>query len=110
MMRKPVIKVVGGSKADAEVCAQAKQLGSLIAQRGWVLLNGGRNQEVMATSAEGAKQAGRIEIFIFPDRSMSKAVLESAPCSVLMVPVATMAQLDEAQGSLGAVDAGEPIR
>jgi len=62
-----VIGVMGGSKASAEVCAQAKQLGSLIAQRGWVLLNGGRNQGVMAASAEGAKQAGGIVIGILPD-------------------------------------------
>jgi len=27
-MRKPVVGVMGGSKASAEVCAQAKELGS----------------------------------------------------------------------------------
>ena len=57
-MRKPVIGVMGGSKASASVYGMAKELGTLIAQRGWVLLNGGRNQGVMAASAEGAKQAG----------------------------------------------------
>lgn len=72
-MRKPVIGVMGGSKANAEVCAQAKQLGSLIAQRGWVLLNGGRNQGVMAASAEGAKQAGGTVIGILPDSTDTRA-------------------------------------
>ena len=64
---------MGGSKASAEVCAHAKQLGSLIAQRGWVLLNGGRNQGVMAASAEGAKQAGGTVIGILPDSTDSRA-------------------------------------
>jgi len=72
-MRKPVIGVMGGSKASAAVYAQARQLGSLIAQRGWVLLNGGRNQGVMAASAEGAKLAGGTVIGILPDSTDSRA-------------------------------------
>jgi len=72
-MRKPVVGVMGGSKASAEVCAQAKELGSLIARRGWVLLNGGRNQGVMAASAEGAQQAGGTVIGILPDSTDSRA-------------------------------------
>jgi len=66
-MRRPVIGVMGGSSANAKVYALAKELGALIAQRGWVLLNGGRNQGVMAASAEGAKQAGGTVIGILPD-------------------------------------------
>lgn len=73
MTRKPVIGVMGGSKASPEVCAQAQQLGSLIAQQGWILLNGGRNQGVMAASAEGAKQSGGIVIGILPDSTDSRA-------------------------------------
>jgi len=72
-MRKPVIGVMGGSKASVAVCAQAQELGSLIARRGWVLLNGGRNQGVMAASAEGAKQAGGTVIGILPDSTDSRA-------------------------------------
>lgn len=64
---------MGGSKASAEVYAQARQLGSLIAQRGWVLLNGGRNQGVMAASAEGAREAGGTVIGILPDSTDSRA-------------------------------------
>ena len=66
-MRKPVIGVMGGSKASPDVYRMARDLGALIAQRGWVLLNGGRNQGVMAASAEGAKQAGGTVIGILPD-------------------------------------------
>ena len=64
---------MGGSKASPKVCAQAKQLGTLIAQRGWVLLNGGRNQGVMAASAEGAREAGGTVIGILPDSTDTRA-------------------------------------
>ena len=72
-MRKPVVGVMGGSSAGAKVYAMAKELGALIAQRGWVLLNGGRNQGVMAASAEGAKQAGGTVIGILPDSTDAHA-------------------------------------
>ncbi len=72
-MRKPVIGVMGGSKAGEGVYAMAKELGALIASRGWVLLNGGRNAGVMAASAEGAKQAGGTVIGILPDRTDAQA-------------------------------------
>ena len=72
-MRKPVIGVMGGSSATPKVAEMARELGSLIAQRGWVLLNGGRNQGVMAASAEGAKQAGGTVIGILPDSTDSRA-------------------------------------
>ena len=72
-MRKLVIGVMGGSKASAGVYAMAKELGTLIAQRGWVLLNGGRNQGVMAASAEGAKRAGGTVIGILPDSTDARA-------------------------------------
>lgn len=51
----------------------ARKLGSLIAKRGWVLLNGGRNNGVMAASAKGAKDAGGTVIGILPDNNTKKA-------------------------------------
>lgn len=71
--RKRVVGVMGGSKAGTKTCRMAEELGSLIAQRGWVLLNGGRNQGVMAASAKGAKAAGGTVIGILPDRTAAKA-------------------------------------
>ena len=71
--REPVVGVMGGSKADEEVTAMAHQLGFLIARRGWVLLNGGRNTGVMAASARGAKEAGGAVIGILPDRTTKRA-------------------------------------
>ncbi|MHC4063311.1 MAG: TIGR00725 family protein [Planctomycetota bacterium] len=72
-MRKPVIGVMGGGDVTDEVSAMARQLGSLIAERGWVLLNGGRDVGVMAASAQGAKQAGGAVIGILPDRDTRAA-------------------------------------
>jgi hypothetical protein len=67
-MRKPVIGVMGGSAVPPEVEKTAFALGQAIAQRGWILLNGGRNCGVMAASARGARQAGGMTIGILPDR------------------------------------------
>ena len=72
-MRKPVIGVMGGSKARASVEAMARDLGRRIAERGWILLNGGRNCGVMAASAAGAKEAGGLVIGILPDTTRTKA-------------------------------------
>lgn len=76
-MRKPVVGVMGGSKATAKVVETARRLGELIAERGWVLLNGGRNSGVMAASALGAQEAIRrgangLVIGILPDTTTTK--------------------------------------
>lgn len=72
-MRKPVVGVMGGSKATVRVSNMAERLGALIARRGWVLLNGGRNRGVMAASARGAKKVGGTVIGILPDKTTTKA-------------------------------------
>jgi uncharacterized protein (TIGR00725 family) len=65
---------MGGSKATPAVAKMAERLGELIAERGWVLLNGGRDCGVMAASARGAKKVpGAIVIGILPDKSTAKA-------------------------------------
>lgn len=71
--RKPVIGVMGGGRVDEDVCAMARELGALIAGRGWVLLNGGRNAGVMAASAAGARQAKGKVIGILPGPDASRA-------------------------------------
>ncbi len=71
--RKPVIGVMGGADVGAEVCALARELGKRIAERGWVLLNGGRDSGVMRASAAGAREAGGTVIGILPDADTSRA-------------------------------------
>ncbi|AGL00020.1 TIGR00725 family protein [Desulfoscipio gibsoniae] len=58
----------GGESATVEHCQMAYRLGELIAQKGWVLLNGGRPAGVMEASARGAKENGGLTIGILPDR------------------------------------------
>ena len=65
-MRKAVIGVMGGGRVSSGTLEQARELGRLIAGRGWVLLNGGRDRGVMAASAEGAHEAGGLVIGILP--------------------------------------------
>jgi len=54
---------LGASKTDTEV---AFQIGKLIAQEGWVLLTGGRNQGVMDAASKGAKGVGGLTVGILP--------------------------------------------
>jgi hypothetical protein len=72
-VRKPIIGVMGGGQVEQAACELAERLGSLIAQRGWILLNGGRNAGIMAASARGAHQAGGLVIGILPGSDDSAA-------------------------------------
>ncbi|MFP5274263.1 TIGR00725 family protein [Coleofasciculus sp.] len=77
-MRKIVIGVMGpGNGATTTDLERAYQLGQRIAQRGWVLLTGGRNAGVMNAASLGAKAAGGLTVGILPSRdtqNMSDAV------------------------------------
>jgi uncharacterized protein (TIGR00725 family) len=63
---RTVIGVMGGAVVSAEVLESAYSLGCLIAENGWVLLNGGRNAGVMEASARGASEAGGLVVGILP--------------------------------------------
>lgn len=74
MNSKPVIiGVMGGATASPQVIAAARRLGNLIAERGWILLNGGRNSGVMDASAQGAREMGGLTIGILPDSDRKNA-------------------------------------
>lgn len=83
--RKPVIGVMGGGQVDPATLALARELGALIAGRGWVLLNGGRDAGVMAASAAGAKGAGGWVVGVLPDANTDRASpdLDLAICTGL---------------------------
>lgn len=55
-----------GKTATAQDLAIAFELGKRIAERGWVLLTGGRNEGVMDAASRGAKQADGLTIGILP--------------------------------------------
>ena len=66
--RRPVIGVMGpGDGASAPIRTLARTLGQGIAQRGWVLLTGGRNVGVMEEASQGAREAGGLVIGVLPD-------------------------------------------
>ncbi|MBD2213503.1 TIGR00725 family protein [Nostoc linckia FACHB-104] len=66
-MRKIIVGVMGpGEKAIARDLQNAYELGSLIAQEGWILLTGGRNAGVMDAANKGAKSANGLTLGILP--------------------------------------------
>jgi uncharacterized protein (TIGR00725 family) len=68
--RRPVIGVMGAGEASGQSLAFARELGTLLAQRGWIVLTGGRPEGVMAAAAAGAKQVpGSLTLGILPGAS-----------------------------------------
>jgi len=66
-----------GNGATAADKACAYELGSAIAQQGWILLTGGRNQGVMEAATQGAKSANGLTLGILPtadEANISEAV------------------------------------
>ena len=82
--RKPIIGVMGGSQCDGEIYELARQVGRLIAERGAVLLCGGRGG-VMEGAAKGAREAGGLTIGIMPGGNVS----ESPPNPYIDIPIFT---------------------
>lgn len=72
-LRKPIIGVMGGASVSDSVYDVAFKLGQLVAQQGWVLLNGGRDAGVMRASAQGAKSQGGTTIGILPGNNAFQA-------------------------------------
>lgn len=68
MKKKPrIIGVMGGGSASPEAVRKARRLGELIADQGWILLNGGRSAGIMEASAKGARSRGGLTVGILPD-------------------------------------------
>jgi uncharacterized protein (TIGR00725 family) len=69
MGKSIIVGVMGGASATEASWQAAYRLGALIAERGWILLNGGRNVGIMEASAKGAHDAGGITVGISPDET-----------------------------------------
>jgi uncharacterized protein (TIGR00725 family) len=54
--RRPIIGIMGAAQASSKSLASARELGTLLAERGWIVLTGGRPAGVMAAACAGAKQ------------------------------------------------------
>ncbi len=70
---QPIIGVMGGAMVDKVTLETAYQLGKMIADKGWILLNGGRDAGVMRASAQGAKERGGITVGILPQADRHQA-------------------------------------
>jgi uncharacterized protein (TIGR00725 family) len=68
---RTVIGVMGASLCDQNVYEMAREVGRLVAQRGAVLLCGGRGG-VMEAAARGAKEKGGLTIGILPGINASE--------------------------------------
>jgi uncharacterized protein (TIGR00725 family) len=62
-----IIGVMGGGNASIEEQETAYRLGKLIADQGWILLNGGKACGIMEASAKGAMENRGITVGILPD-------------------------------------------
>jgi uncharacterized protein (TIGR00725 family) len=69
-MRRPVIGVMGAGEPSAGCLTAARELGRLLAERGWIVLTGGRPAGVMAAASAGAKEVpGSLTLGILPGTS-----------------------------------------
>ena len=83
MKKALIIGVMGGGRANAQDFQMAYRLGQLVASKGWVLLNGGRDAGIMAASAKGAAEHGGITVGILPDSDAGQA------SEFIQIPVCT---------------------
>jgi len=66
------VAVVGGHKCPKEIYRIAEEVGSLIAQQGWVLICGG-GLGVMEAACKGAKKQGGLTVGILPSSDGKEA-------------------------------------
>ena len=69
------VSVIGASQATPELAAKAERLGELLAERGCVVVCGGRDG-VMAAVARGVKRMGGVTIGILPEADRLRAAPE----------------------------------
>ena len=85
--RRAVIGVMGqGEGASSEDLRAAEELGRRVAERGWVLLTGGREAGVMAAANRGAKSVpGSVTLGVLPWRGES----DGAVCADVDIAIFT---------------------
>jgi uncharacterized protein (TIGR00725 family) len=67
MSPRVLVGVIGPADASLEEKENAIAIGREIAERGWVLLSGGRDAGVMAAANSGARRSGGLTVGILPD-------------------------------------------
>ncbi len=65
---RPIVGVMGSGDPASPFLGAARTLGRLLAERGWIVLTGGRPSGVMDAAARGAKEVtGSLTVGILPD-------------------------------------------
>ncbi len=62
---KKIVAVIGTSRATADEKATAEEIGRLVARNGWILVNGGL-EGIMEASSRGAREEGGVVVGILP--------------------------------------------
>jgi uncharacterized protein (TIGR00725 family) len=66
-MRRPVVGIMGAARPGQGSLEAARRMGRLVAERGWIVLTGGRPAGVMDAACAGAKEvAGSLTLGILP--------------------------------------------
>ena len=68
----PDVAVIGSGEASGELYEKAREVGWLVAERGWIVVRGGRTG-VMEAAARGATEAGGTAIGVLPDEDRRRA-------------------------------------
>lgn len=79
--RRKRVGIIGGNAPDAKSLKNAERMGELIAQNGYILVNGGM-RGVMEASARTARASGGFVIAITPGKSRD----EGNPYSDIVIP------------------------
>jgi uncharacterized protein (TIGR00725 family) len=69
---RPYVSVVGSGTASGELYEKAREVGRLVAERGGIVVCGGRSG-VMEAVAKGATEAGGTAMGILPDEDRERA-------------------------------------
>ncbi len=72
MSAGPYVSVVGSGTATGELYEKAREVGQLVAEKGGMVVCGGRSG-VMEAAARGATEVGGVAIGILPDEDREKA-------------------------------------
>lgn len=80
--RPRYVSVIGGSRCSADEAARAEELGELLAERGLVVVCGGR-EGIMEAVARGVRRRGGVSIGLLPeaDRCSAAPDLTYTVCS-----------------------------
>jgi len=76
------VGVVGGGSVDEATLSTAAGLGRAIAERGWVLLTGGRAAGVMAAASKAAHEAGGLVVGVLPGRRGENGVADGVDLAI----------------------------